>query len=111
MTNGLPTIIFNQTKDDIYAAEYAAHLSIICYRKLQTKINEYKDTYKGAFDEKDIELLLSPEVIAQTIQVAYNEVYELKNKKSALLKNIPFREYEAKYKTNDKCQLYNDTTD
>ena len=83
----LHEVVFVKTTDnDEKAAEYAAHLAITCYNHLHLKTPDNED-------ETVKTIICSPEVLAATMQIAYQEKYKLKEKNSELIKYLTDEEY------------------
>ena len=99
MKNAKPKIIFNQTKkeildkqptsDDIFVAEYVANLANVCYDCLEMNLLE---NYKEEEEERR-KIILTPEVLAATMQIAYQERYKLRDGESILIRHLTDEEY------------------
>lgn len=90
MKNELKEVVFTESIYDGCSANYAARLAIECYNKLEEEIS-FLSKYK---QEKIKPYLLSPEVIAAAMQIAYKEVYKLEKDESIIKKILTEEEYQ-----------------
>lgn len=90
MKNELREVVFTDSNYDDCAAHYAARLAIKCYDKLIEEISFFKVNKR----EEIKPYLLSPEVIAAAMQIAYKEVYKLEKDQSIIKKILTEEEYQ-----------------
>ena len=74
------------TTEDNHAAEYAAQFAVTCYNHLQLKT-------PNNYHEEEQNIICSPEVLAATIQIAYQERYKLRDRESILIRQLTNEEY------------------